>query len=95
MWRKITLTAFKDDYFIRVKNTFDFSQKEPQIVEVARKESVDPFIINNYFTRLKDIIEDIPPSRVYNIDETSVYLDPSRIKVIGQRGTAAHRAING
>lgn len=65
------------------------------MVEVARKRSVDPFIINDYFTLLKDVIKDIPPSRIYNIDETSFCLDPSRIKVVGQKGTAAHRATSG
>lgn len=84
-----------DDYFTRFKKTFNLSQKKPQVVEVARKRSVDPFIIDDYFTLLKKVVNDIPPASIYNIDETSFCLDPSRIKVVGQRGTAAHRATSG
>lgn len=93
-------TPFKNgipgnDYFIRFKKEFNLSQKKPQSVEVARKRSMDPFIITDYFKLLKKELANIPPAQIYNVDETSFCLDPSRVKVVGQKGTAAHRATSG
>lgn len=84
-----------DDYFMAFKSRFCLSLKKPQNVEVARKKSIDPFIISEYFNLLKDITNNLPPSQIYNIDETSFCLDPTRIKVVGEIGTAAHRATSG
>ncbi|KAJ8936415.1 hypothetical protein NQ318_014852 [Aromia moschata] len=94
------VTPFKNgipgnDYFIRFKNAFNLSQKKPQSVEVARKRSMDPFVIYNYFNILKEHIQNVPASQIYNIDETSFCLDPSRTKVVGERGKAAHRTTSG
>ncbi|XP_074026300.1 uncharacterized protein [Leptinotarsa decemlineata] len=54
-----------------------------------------PFIIYNYFNLLKEHVQNIPPSQIYNLDETSFCLDPSRIKVVGEKGKAAHRTTSG
>lgn len=94
------VTPFKNgipgnDYFIRFKNAFHLSQKKPQSVEVARKRSMDPFVIYDYFNIIKEHIENIPASQIYNIDETGFCLDPSRIKVVGEKGKAAHRTTSG
>lgn len=59
----------------------NLSQNKGQIVEVARKRSVDPFIINDYFSVLKSIRKS-NPIRVYNIEETRFCLDPSIIEQI-------------
>lgn len=93
-------TPFKNgipgnDYFIRFKRDFKLSQKKPQCVEVARKRSMDPFIIYDYFNLLKENIENVPASQIFNIDETSFCLDPSRVKVVGEKGKAAHRTTSG
>lgn len=93
-------TPFKDstpgsDYFVNFMRRNGLSQKKPQAVQVARKKGVDPFAIANYFDMLKDIIQQIPPERIYNMDETSFSLDPSRVKVVGEKGEAAHRVTAG
>lgn len=56
---------------------------------------MDPFTIYQYFDIIKDHINGIPPSQIYNIDETSFCLDSIRIKVVGERGKAAHRTTSG
>ena len=53
---------------------------------------MDPFTIGHYFELLKEVMHDVPPKQVYNVDETSFCLDPSRIRVVGEKGTVAHRA---
>nr|XP_029709500.1 uncharacterized protein LOC109411362 [Aedes albopictus] len=93
-------TPFKDNipgdgYFLNFKRRHHLSQKKPQAVEVARKRAADPFIISRYFELLHDVIRCVPPERIYNIDETSFCLDPSRVKVVGERGKAAHRVTAG
>ncbi|CAH1997501.1 unnamed protein product [Acanthoscelides obtectus] len=84
-----------NDYFVRFTKAFHLSQKKPQSVEVARKRSMDPFVMYDYFNILKQHIENIPASQIYNIDETGFCLDPSRIKVVGEKGRAAHRTTSG
>ncbi|XP_072401106.1 uncharacterized protein [Diabrotica undecimpunctata] len=46
---------------------------------------------NEYFDLVKEIISNIPPERIYNLDETSFCLDPSRVKVVGEKEKTAHR----
>lgn len=40
---------------------------------------------------LKEVRTDVPPSNIYNIDGTSFCLDPSKTKVVGQKGISVHR----
>lgn len=84
-----------DDYFANFKRRHRLSQKKPQAVEVARKKSVDPFVIADYFKLLKEVTLNVPPERIFNIDETSFCTDPSRVKVVGEKGKAAHRVTAG
>ncbi|KAK7605135.1 hypothetical protein V9T40_006993 [Parthenolecanium corni] len=93
-------TPFKDelpgdDFFNRFMKMHNLSLKKQQAVEVSRKKGIDPFIIADYFQVLKDVTSDVPPAQIYNIDETSFCLDPSRIKVVGERGCSSHRITNG
>ena len=37
----------------------------------------------------------ISPRQIWNLDETSFCLNPSRIRVVGKTGTASHRATSG
>ena len=37
----------------------------------------------------------ISPRQIWNLDETSFCLDPSRIRVVGETGTASHQATSG
>lgn len=93
-------TPFKNfvvgnDFFRGFMRRHRLSQKKPQAVEIARKRNVDPFVIAEYFKMVKEITTGIPPHRIYNLDETSFCLDPSRVKVVGEKGTAAHRVTAG
>lgn len=42
--------------------------------------------VNNYFNHLENSLEGVPPSQVYNYDETNMTDDPSRKKCIVRRG---------
>lgn len=85
-------TPFRDgtpaeDWFLGFKKRHKLSIKKPRAVEFARKKSCDPFIIDEYFKKLKQCLIDLKleykPSMVWNIDETSFSIDPSKTKVVG------------
>ncbi|KAF2891282.1 hypothetical protein ILUMI_14891 [Ignelater luminosus] len=80
-----------DDYFVSFKRRQGLSQKKLQAVEVVRKRNVDPFIIAKYFNLLKEVTSNVPPKRIYNIDEMSFSLDRSRVKLVSEKGKTAHR----
>ncbi|KAF2880861.1 hypothetical protein ILUMI_25316 [Ignelater luminosus] len=84
-----------DDYFVSFKRWHGLSQKKPQAVEVARNRNVDPFIIAKYFNLLKEVTSNLPPKRIYIIDETSFCLDPSQVKVVDEKRKVAHRVTEG
>lgn len=93
-------TPFKNsipgkDFFRGFMQRHKLSQKKPQPIEIARKRNVDPFVISQYFVMVEKITTNIPPERIYNVDETSFCLDPTRIKVVGEKGVAAHRITAG
>lgn len=84
-----------DDFFNRFKKTNNLSLRTPQSVEAARKKSIDPFSISNYFELLKRVSENLTPSQIWNLDETSFCLDPSKTKVIAPKGSSVHRVTAG
>jgi hypothetical protein len=50
----MSTTPFKNsipghDYFVRLKRDYHLNQKKPQCAEMARKRSVDPFVVSKYF----------------------------------------------
>jgi len=53
------------------------------------EKSLDPLIISEYFEILREVTNNISPRQIWNLDETSFCLDPSRIRVAGERGTAS------
>lgn len=59
---------------------------------IPGKRSMDPFIISDYFKLLKLDLENIPTTQKNNVNEISFCLDSPRVKVVGKKGTAAHRA---
>lgn len=65
------------------------------LVENSRKKALDPYIIYNYFDlRLETMVElkiEDRPDRIWNLDETSFCLDPSKTKIVGEIGVAATR----
>lgn len=93
-------TPFKDgvpgdDFFIRFRKTHKLSLKKPQAVEAARKKSIDPFVIHTYFELLKQVTTNMSPMQIWNLDETSFCLDPTRVKVLGATGMPCHRVTSG
>lgn len=79
-----------DDYFMQfnIKSQSEKCNKQCK----QQKKSVDPFIISDYFTLFKKGTEGVSPLAFYNIDETSICLDPSRIKLVGHK---LHPSTNG
>lgn len=97
-------TQFKDgkpgeDWFLNFKRRHNLSIKKPQSVEYARKKNLDPFLIYNYFDLLENTINQLGlqerPSQIWNLDESSFCTDPSKTKIVGQRGAPSTRTISG
>jgi len=67
------------------------------MVEHSRKKALDPFIIYNYFYLLWKTMVDLKiedrTDRIWNLDETSFCLNPSKTKIVGEIGVAATRTI--
>lgn len=80
-----------DDYYQRFRKTFNLSQKT-QIVELPRKRSIE---CRCRFILLRTVIPGVSPSAIYNINESTLCLNPSRIKVGCPEGIAAHRVTSG
>ncbi|KAI4463244.1 hypothetical protein MML48_4g00000632 [Holotrichia oblita] len=70
-----------------------------QSIQYARKHSLDPFIINNYFQLLGKTLHQLnlrhKPHLICNLDESSFYTDPSKTKVVGSKGIGASRTTAG
>lgn len=96
-------TPFKNgvpgaDWFISFRRRNNLSIKVPQNIEYARKKATDPFIIYEYFDKLKALLDELDlhdkPDQVWNLDETSMSIDPSKTKVVGVRGKVCTRTIS-
>uniref|UniRef100_A0A2A4K184 HTH psq-type domain-containing protein n=1 Tax=Heliothis virescens TaxID=7102 RepID=A0A2A4K184_HELVI len=96
-------TPFKNgrpgpDWFINFRKRHNLSIKKPQPVEYLRKKMTDPFIIHEYFTLLEKTLLELNisnPKQIWNLDETSVCLDPTKTKVVGARGEPCTRTTSG
>lgn len=97
-------TQFKDgrpgeDWFLNFKRRHKLSLKIPQSVEYARKKNLDPFLIYDYFDLLEKTLTELDlherPSQIWNLDESSFCTDPSKTKIVGQRGAPSTRTISG
>lgn len=88
-----------EDWFLNFKRRHNLSLKTPQSVEFARKKNVDPFLIYDYFDLLEKTIKELgledKPSQVWNLDESSFCSDPSKTKIVGQRGLPSTRTTGG
>ncbi|KAL0819258.1 hypothetical protein ABMA28_008498 [Loxostege sticticalis] len=85
-------TPFKNntpgpDWFINFRKRHRLSIKKAQPVEYVRKKMTDPFFIFEYFELLEKTLIELDlidkPQNVWNLDETSLCLDPTRTKVVG------------
>nr|WP_253308816.1 hypothetical protein [Rickettsia endosymbiont of Ceutorhynchus assimilis] len=96
-------TAFKngrpgDDWFRDFCRRNRLSQKKMEQLEKSRRLATsDPFIIYSFYDKLEKCINDlnITSSQVWNLDDTSFSMDPSRIKGITAKGQKVHRNIEG
>lgn len=102
--RNNIITPFKNntpgaDWFQNLKKRHNLSITVPQPVEYARKKMTDPFIVDDYFQKLNSTLEELQlqdsPDQIWNLDETSICLDPQRINVVGARGTPSSRTTSG
>ncbi|KAF2897432.1 hypothetical protein ILUMI_08758 [Ignelater luminosus] len=89
---KLNLAIVKACSLLSVPNTMGF--KKPQNVDFARKRSIDPLSISAYLDLLKEVTHDVPPTCIWNTDETSFCFDSSKIKMVGERSTAAHTGVS-
>lgn len=87
------------DWLIAFKRRHGLSTKKPQSLEYCRKKATDPFLINEYFQLLKETLDKLKlhnkPNSIWNLDETSLCMDPSRLKVVGAKGKPCSRIIAG
>ncbi|KAF6199733.1 hypothetical protein GE061_006031 [Apolygus lucorum] len=97
-------TGFKneapgEDWLVNFRKRHKLSLKKPQAVELARKRSQDPFIIHQFYDLLERVLNEHSlgenPGRIWNIDETSFCLDPSKLKVVGAKGLPSTRTVSG
>lgn len=97
------IVYFKDgfpgeEWFLGFKKRNNLSLKIPQNVEYARKKAMDPFTIHNYFSLLKDQLDNLAlhkkPSHIWSLDDTSLSIDPRRSKVVGEIGKPSSRTIS-
>lgn len=96
------VTPFKNnrpgyDWFAALTKRHNLSLKKPQSVEMSRKVACDPFIVNDYFDNLEEVLNELDlkgrPDKVWNLDEASFGNDPGKTKVVGARGFASTRTI--
>lgn len=87
------------DWFTKFKKRHNLSLRKPETLEYCRKKSTDPFIINKYFDLLENTLDQLKlrerPECLFNLDETSLCTDPTRAKVVGEKGKASCRITAG
>lgn len=97
-------TPFKNnipgtDWFINFRKRHRLSIKKAQPVEFMRRKMTDPFVIAEYFNLLQNTLKDLNlferPQFIWNLDETSLCLDPTRTKVVGKMNKPCSRTTHG
>lgn len=62
--------------------------KERMASNIKRsRAAVTEDILQDYIKNLQEVIKDVPPENIWNLDETNLADDPSKRKVICRRGT--------
>lgn len=70
-----------------------FLQRHPQLTQrIAQnishaRAATDEEIVNNFFDNLERELEGLPPSNIWNFDETNLVDDPGQSKILTKRGT--------
>lgn len=85
-----------DDWLKNFLQRFHLSVKIPSTLEKSRKKaSKDPEIIYGFYDTVKNEVRRLNlesrPDCIWNVDETSLYHDPSKTKVIGPTGQKLSR----
>ena len=87
-----TVEQFKDNLlemeymFYFLKRHKDYTKRLTSNIKRARA-AVDEKVLREYVEHLEKELEGIPPSNVWNFDETCLVNDPGRLKCIMKRGT--------
>ncbi|CAG4927882.1 unnamed protein product [Colias eurytheme] len=87
-----------EDWFLNFKKRHHLSIRKPEPLEYARKKAAtDPFIIYGYFDLLKKVLTELnledKPKQIWNLDESSLSIDPSKSRIVGERGESSSRVI--
>lgn len=88
----------KEDWFLSFKKRHSLSIKKPQGIEYVRTDQNNPFIVNGFYDNLIKTVEELKlgdkPHLIFNLDETSFCIDPSKTKVVGLKGAKSTRIIS-
>lgn len=94
-------TPFRDgvlgeDWFLNFIKRHNLSIRKPEPLKYARKKAAtDPFIIYRYFKLLKKTLVKLglenKPERIWNLDESSLSIDPSKSRVVGEKSQSSSR----
>ena len=95
-----TVPEFKNNYpgpdfmFYFMKRHADFTKRLVSNIKRAQA-AVDRETLQGYIEHLEKELEGVPPSNIWNYDETCLVNDPGRVKCIVKRGTGyPERVIN-
>lgn len=98
-------TPFKNgrpgnDWYLRFQKRHNLTIKKPEALEKTRREiTSDPFIIYDFFEKCKSEMTRLnlldKPGHIYNLDESGFVSDPTRTKVVTEKGQPAHRITQG
>ena len=89
---KTTVEQFKDNLpgmeymFYILKRHKDYTKKLTSNIKHGRA-AVDEKVLGKYVEHLEKELKGIPPSNLWNFDETCLVNDPGRLKCIMKRGT--------
>ena len=97
------ITPFKNDRqskdWIRgFKNRNKLSLKKATMISSVRKSATgNPFIVYDFFDVIEDVIKkhNVPPSNIWNCNETGFPHDPSKCLVISVKGEVAYKVACG
>lgn len=89
-----------DDWWRNFKDRHKISLKKPERLEGSRsRQAGDPFIVNNFFDLLGELIRDLglenKPEALWNCDETAFNSDPGSTKIVCKKGEPAKRLTGG